>query len=109
MVIYHASNDVMKQMESSTPEDQKKGMEAWMVWAQKCGTHLVDLGNPLMNGLALSPDGKSQLSNKGVRGYSVLQAENMEEAKALLKGHPHLAENADCSIEVHEAMPVPGM
>ncbi len=109
IVIYHATNDAMKQMATVTPEEQKKGMEAWMIWAQKCGDKLVDIGSPLMNGQALSTDGTSHNSTKNVAGYSILQADNMEEAKELLKGHPHLAWNADCSIEVHETMPLPGM
>jgi len=33
----------------------------------------------------------------------------MKEAISLLQGHPHLAYNAECSIEVHESMPIPGM
>lgn len=99
----------MQKMASVPKEEQAKGMEAWMTWSQKCGDKLVDMGSPLMGGQELSPDGKSKDSNKEVAGYSILQAENMEEAKKLLQGHPHLAWNADCSIEVHEAMPLPGM
>ncbi len=109
IVIYHAPADAMEQTANTSPEDQAKGMEMWMQWAQKCGNKLVDLGAPLANGQQLSPDGKSKGSNKNVAGYSILQAENMEEAKALLKGHPHLGWNAACSIEVHETMPLPGM
>ncbi len=109
IVLYHAPVDAMKQTENSSPEEQAKGMELWMQWAQKCGDKLVDIGSPLMNGQKLNPDGKSEGSNKNVVGYSVLQAENIEEAKALLKGHPHLGWNAECAIEVHETMPLPGM
>lgn len=109
IVIYHAPIDAMQQTAKLSPEDQAKGMEAWMQWAKKCGNKLVDLGSPLMNGQQLSPDGKSKNSDKNVAGYSVLQAANMEEAKALLNGHPHLGWNAACSIEVHETMPLPGM
>lgn len=70
---------------------------------------LVDLGSPLINGQQLSPDGNSKESNKNVVGYSVLQAENMADAKTLLKGHPHLGWNVECAIEVHETIPLPGM
>jgi hypothetical protein len=99
----------MKDMANTTPEDRKKGMEEWMVWAEKCGSNLVDMGAPLMNGEQLIPDGTSKNSDKNVVGYSILDAENLEEAKGLLKGHPHLAWNAQCSIEVHETMQMPGM
>jgi hypothetical protein len=109
IVIYHAPLDFMKDMANTTPEDRKKGMEEWMVWAEKCGSNLVDMGAPLMNGEQLIPDGTSKNSDKNVVGYSILDAENLEEAKGLLKGHPHLAWNAQCSIEVHETMQMPGM
>lgn len=79
-----------------------------MAWAQKCGDKHVDLGSPLANGKQVTPDGKNQKSNKDVAGYSVLQAENMDEAMSLMQGHPHLGWNASCSIEIHEVMPLPG-
>ena len=109
IVIYHAPADAMQQTATAPPEEQAKGMEAWMQWAKKCGDKLVDMGAPLINGQQLSPDGKSNTSKKQVAGYSVIQAENLENAKKLLQGHPHLAWNAECSIEVHETMPLPGM
>ncbi len=108
IVLYHAPVDAMKQTAGTTQEEQAKGMEAWMQWAEKCGNKLADLGAPLMNGQQLSPNGKSKNSDKNVVGYSILQAENLEEAKGLLQGHPHLTWNADCTIEVHETMPLPG-
>lgn len=109
IVLYHAPADLMKQTANTTPEEQAKGMEAWMQWAQKCGDKLVDLGAPLMNGQQLSADGNSKNSSKDVVGYSILQAENIDQAKDLLAGHPHMAWDAACSIEVHETMPIPGM
>lgn len=108
IVIYHAPIDAMQQSAQASPEEMAKGMEAWMVWAKSCGDKLVDMGNPLSGGIALNPDGKSEPSTKEVCGYSVLKAENIEEAKNLLKGHPHLAWDGACSIEVHETLPVPG-
>jgi hypothetical protein len=108
IVLYHAPADAMKQTASSSPEEQAKGMELWMQWAKKCGDKLVDLGAPLMNGQQLMPGGKSKNSTNDIVGYSILQAENMDEAKNLMQGHPHLGWNAACSIEVHETMPLPG-
>jgi hypothetical protein len=112
LVLYHATMtpEMMQQMMSRPKEDMAKGMEAWAQWAQKCGNHLVDMGSPLMGGQALNADGTSKNSEKNVGGYSILQAENMDEAKALLHGHPHLGSwNPTASIEVHEFMPMPGM
>jgi hypothetical protein len=81
IVLYHAPIDAMKQMAGVPKEEQAKGMEAWMVWAQKCGDKLVDLGAPLMGGQRVNPDGKSADSTKEVCGYSILQAKDINEAK----------------------------
>jgi hypothetical protein len=49
----------------------------------------------------------SSTSDKEVTGYSILEADSMGAAVAMLQGHPHLDWAAGCEIEVHEAMPVP--
>ena len=89
MVIYHAPATVMEQMAGASSEDMEKGMESWMEWAAKCGDALVDFGTPLGGGQKLSETGSTP-SDRHVTGYSVLQAEDMDGAKALLQGHPHL-------------------
>lgn len=109
VVIYHAPPSLMEQTANTPQEEKEKSMQAWMEWAKKCGDKLVDLGQPLGNGQALKAGGNGQPSKHDVAGYSVLQAESMEEAKKLLQDHPHLQWDGSCSIEVHEAMPIPGM
>ncbi len=106
IVIYHASETALEAMANATPEDMQKGMEPWMAWATKCGTSLVDMGAPLSGGQKLSKSGSSA-SEKQVVGYSILQADDMDAAKALLAGHPHLDWADGCEIEVHESMPLP--
>jgi hypothetical protein len=106
IVLYHANQSAMEQMGKSTPEETKKGMEKWHEWAKSCGDGLVDLGNPLGNCQKINSQGKSP-SEVTIVGYSILQAEDMEKAKALLKGHPHLGWNEGCDIEVHECLPLP--
>ncbi|PZC46327.1 MAG: YCII-related domain-containing protein [Chloroflexi bacterium] len=106
VVIYHANESAMEQMSGATPEQMAEGMKPWMDWAAKCGDGLVDMGTPLGGGQRLSQSG-SAASDKGVVGYSILQAENMDAAKALLAGHPHLGWNVGCDIEVHESFAIP--
>ena len=106
VVIYHAPASMMELMKDASPEDMRKGMEPWIAWAAKCGDGLVDWGAPLVGGQKLSKSGSST-SDKSVVGYSILQAENIEGAKALLDGHPHLEWTDGCEIEVHETMPLP--
>ncbi len=109
MVLYHAPADVVQQTVLHNRDDTEKGMGAWVLWAQRCGDKLVDMGWPLVNGQELTSNGESKKSVKDVTGYSVLQADNIEDAKALLIDHPHLAWNSACSIEVHETLPLPVM
>ena len=104
MVIYHTPAEAMAQMGEATPEQKAEGMKPWMAWKAKIGDKLVDFGTPLMGGTRLQPDGTSQMSTKEVSGYSILQANDLEEAKSLLSEHPHLAWNAGCDIEVHECV-----
>jgi len=61
----------------------------------------VDLGQPLANGVSLTPAG-SIPANSQVAGFSILQATNLAEAEQLLQGHPHLAWNAACSIKLRK-------
>lgn len=106
IVIYHAPLLAMEQMKGVSLEDMKKGMEPWMTWAKKCGSGLVDIGTPLANGQKVTKSGIMP-SDKNVVGYSILQAENMQAAVEMLKGHPHLEWAGGCEVEVHESMPLP--
>ncbi|MDP2676938.1 MAG: hypothetical protein Q8O83_04620 [bacterium] len=110
IVLYHAPKGAVEKMAEVNPnsEEAKKGMEEWMEWAKKIGTGLVDLGTPLGNGQKVTREGVSP-STRGVVGYSILQAENMDQAVAMLKDHPHLKWMDSCEVEVHESMPLPGM
>lgn len=106
LVIYHAPAEAMQKMATATPEEKAEGMKPWMEWMAKVGDKLIDGGAPLMPGHQLKPDGTTEMSTKEVTGYSMLQAADMDEAKALLQGHPHLTWIGGCDIEVHECIPM---
>ena len=105
IVIYHAPQPAEQNMQAD-PEQMKGVMEQWMAWQNRCGDAMVDMGTPLSNGQKMSKSGSSA-SDRQVVGYSILQAEDMEAAKALLQGHPHLDMPGACEIEIHESMPLP--
>ena len=109
IVIYHATPEALKLMAAATPPQQAKAMEGWGKWAQKCGEQLVEMGTPLANGQLISKDGTAKKSRKNVSGYSIIQAETLDKAKKLLKGHPHLKGGDECTIEIHETMSMVGM
>ena len=101
LVIYHLPMSFLQMAQDADPADMKAGMEAWMAWFGRCGDALVDMGTQLGGGQRLTASGNSP-SERNAVGYSILQAENMEAAKALLADHPHLAWSPDCEVEVHE-------
>lgn len=93
IVLYYTPDSVVKEMHNISPEEMKKrmeqAMEPWMVWVKKCGDRLLDMGSPLGGGIHISKNG-NQPSKREVSGYSILQANSMEEAIKLLENHPQL-------------------
>ena len=109
MVLYMASQaEFEKMMKTSTPEQQKKGMEAWMKWMNEDKASLVDGGAPLGKTKRVDANGTSNTKNQ-IGGYSVVQAETHDAATKMFgKEHPRL-QVPGAWIEIVEIMPVPGM
>ena len=109
MVLYMASKaELEKMMKNSTPEQQQKGMEAWMKWMNENKTSLVDGGAPLGKTKRVDSNGASSTKNE-IGGYSVVQAESHDAATKIFgKDHPHL-QVPGAWIEIVEIMPVPGI
>ena len=106
MVLYHAPAEAFAGMADMTEEQKMEGMKPWMDWKESVGDAVVDFGSPLMMGRTVLPDGNTTESNKQVAGYSILQANSIDEAQQLIMGHPHLAWHGGCEIEVHEMAPM---
>ena len=106
MLIYTAPVLAEDQMAVS-PEEMAKGMAPWMDWFSKCGDAIVDGGAPLTMGARMTSEGWAKPISQST-GYSIIQAEDMEGAKALLADHPYLM-LAGAGIEIFEITPMPGM
>ena len=104
LVLYYASADAMQAMMDSTPKDMQAVIGAWKAWAERCGDALAEM-SPLSPGGRMTASGSS-MNEMGIVTYSVLQAESMDAAQALLADHPHLG-GAGCGIEVYETMSLP--
>ena len=102
LLVYHGGNE-------PGAEDGAAVMQAWMTWMGSLGDHLVDGGNPISRGWTLSKDGTEE--NAGANpatGYSVIKADNMQQALELAAGCPHLQANG--TIELCETFdPAAGM
>ena len=109
MVLYMASAaEFEKMMKSATPEQQQKGMDAWMKWMHENKESIVDGGAPLGKTKRVDAKGTSDTKNE-VGGYSIVQARSHDDAAKLFdKDHPHL-HVPGAWIEIVEIMPIPGM
>jgi hypothetical protein len=108
MLLYISPISAEEQMASATPEQMEAGMQAWMAWFGKLGPALVDGGTPFGQGTNVSKDGSSGSSTTQLGGYSVIEAQDVSAAKALLNEHPHFMVPG-ASIEIREMLPMPGM
>ena len=44
-----------------------------------------------------------------VGGYSIIQADDLDAAVALMEGHPHFMSGEGATIRIHETLDLPGM
>lgn len=104
ILLYNGPATPMDQM---TEEQTKKTMVNWQTWMSKVGGALIDMGSPMANGKAIVDDG-SKGQPTDLNGYSIIEAENMDEALRLVDGHPFLSDKTGkFSVEIFELMPVP--
>ena len=103
MVLYRSPMAAMEMVQSVSPEEMREGMEQFQAWMRKLGDGLVEMGTPLGAGVTSSRAGIAETPTEGgITGYSVIEAGSMDEALALVEGHPHLGWDEACEIEVHE-------
>lgn len=83
-----------------TPEQQEAEMAAWGAWYDDMGEAVVDPGNPV--GLSMTVDAQGVHEGGGsnpAAGWTVVQAETLEDACALAQGCPEVKKGTG-SVEV---------
>jgi hypothetical protein len=85
-------------MDEPTPEV----MTAWHEWFASVGDKFVDSGNPFGPGREVTKAGSTDLNAtmSPATGYSIVQADSIDEAEKLLVGCP------SATARVYEAMPM---
>ena len=92
--------------EDFTPEQADEQNKAWGDWIGRVGPALVDVGSPLGERTAVVDD-SSIASPSDQNGYSIVEADSLDAAKALVKDHPFLSEGKGrFSIEIFELVPM---
>lgn len=92
--------------EPETPEEGRKSMEEWKAWAANLGPALINPGTPVGMTKVLTKNGVSEKpSPHPIMGFSILEADSMDTALALLKDSPHF--KYEGTLEVSEMMEMP--
>ena len=78
----------------------KEIMDAWGKWFESIGNKIVDPGSPLGPGREISRSGTKELplGLESLTGYTVINADNMDEAEKIAKSCPLIT-----SVRVYEA------
>jgi hypothetical protein len=89
-------------MDQFTPEQSAEQMAAWGAWMEKLGPALLDAGSPFAASTSVVDDG-SVAEASDLNGYSIVEAESLDGAKALADGHPFLSEGSGkFRLEIYE-------
>jgi hypothetical protein len=89
-----------------TPEESAEQLAAWGEWMGRVGPALVDGGAPFGARSAVSDDGTSPEAGD-LNGYTIVEADSLDAARALLDNHPFLTEGKGrFAVEVFELIPM---
>ncbi|HEY8720384.1 YciI family protein [Pengzhenrongella sp.] len=92
--------------EDLTAEQREQGNQAWLGWASKVGPALVEFGTPFGARAGVQGDG-STTNASDLNGYSIVEAADLDGAKALCDGHPFLRDGTGkFAVEVYELTPM---
>ena len=106
LALYIAPAANMEAFMALSPEQKMEGMKPWMAWEGKFGSAIVNSGAPLFPANVIDASGKWSGSSSEVTGFSIIEAADIEAAKAIFDGHPHLASGEGTSVEIHEFAPM---
>jgi hypothetical protein len=93
LVTYHGGT------EPDSPEAAQQVMAAFMAWAQKTGSALVDPGAPLGPAKVVSSTAVTDGAAEGpVGGYSIIKADDLDAAVALVADHPFVGRGGELQV-----------
>ena len=98
--IYYDGNPLDNELPS------KEGIAVWGKWFQKLGDKVVDGGAPFnANGHEVSKTGAEPVGTWPATGYTIVEADSMDEAIALTTGCPVL-NTSEGIVRVYESVPM---
>ena len=88
---------------AETPEAQAQVMQAWGAWFGELGAALIDGGNPFGASASVQTDGSFSAGGaSGIGGYTLINADSLDDATTKAKGCPVLTSGG--AVEIYEAI-----
>ena len=97
------------EMPDMDEKQKEEVMAQWTAWYDSFKDNLVDGGNPFgYNGHSVTKDKTEPIAKDmwPARGYTIINAEDMEAATKVAAGCPMLAGDPNGAVRVYEAMPM---
>ena len=89
-------------MSAMAPDQVQEEMGRWMAWYGGLGEAVIDMGSPFGMGGSVVDNG-SEGTASDLTGYSIVEADSLDAAKAMTSGHPFIRESTgDYAIDVFE-------
>jgi hypothetical protein len=98
LITYHGGGGM-----PASPEAQQQVLAAFQAWAASTGNHMIDPGAPLGPSKVVTSDSSTDGAASGrLGGYTVLDADSLDDAVSLVKDHPFLGRGG--TLQVSEAV-----
>ncbi len=86
----------------TSAEEAKKHQELWKEWAAELGDAIVNPGTPAKPGKVVTKDSVTDTEAGAFNGYTVVQAESLEQAVEYTQKCPFIVDGG--TMSVHEAV-----
>ena len=108
LALYRANADQMADMmKNSTPEQRRKGTEAWIKWMEDHKDSLADRGAPVGKTKRVDVNGVKDAKND-VCGYSIVQADSADAAARIFGKDQPFLQMPGAAVEIIEILQMPG-
>ncbi len=94
------------QPEFKSAEEAKRHQGLWMEWAKKLGPAIIQPGNPAKPGKMVSTGEVRNTDQHAFSGFTLIQAESLEEAVAYTQNCPFVTDGG--MMSVHETVTMKG-
>ncbi|HEV3094681.1 MAG TPA: hypothetical protein VGY30_09230 [Solirubrobacteraceae bacterium] len=89
---------------AQTDAEREAAMAAWGAWFGELGSAVVEAGAPFGPSASVTSSGGDGAAPTGLSGYSVISADSLQAATALVGKCPVLAHGG--KVDVYETIPV---